>query len=125
MRKKTLESGVGVIAVVRRESGEEPLLRSGRAALDLMVDLAYEDNCERMAMYAEDVDADFFKLGTGLAGEVLQKFVNYEKKLAIIGDFSGYDSKPLHDFIYECNKGKDIFFVATEAEAVQRLGAAR
>jgi hypothetical protein len=30
-------------------------------------------------------------------------------------------SKPLHDFIYECNKGKDIFFVDNLDQAVERL----
>ena len=33
-------------------------------------------------------------------------------KLAIIGDFSGYTSKPLRDFIYESNNGNQVFFVS-------------
>ena len=52
---------------------------------------------------------------------MLQKVVNYRKKLAVVGDFSGYHSKPLHDFMYECNRGRDIFFVNTEQEAIERL----
>ena len=35
--------------------------------------------------------------------------------------FSGYTSKPLKDFIYESNNGKDVFFVGSEQEAVERL----
>ncbi len=58
---------------------------------------------------------------SGIAGEILQKFINYHAKLAIIGDFSGYTSKPLKDFIYESNNGKDVFFVGSEQEAVERL----
>ena len=42
-------------------------------------------------------------------------------KLAIWGDFSGYTSKPLHDFIYESNQGRDIFFTTTQEEAIERL----
>ena len=42
-------------------------------------------------------------------------------KLAIIGDFSKYDSKALRDFIYECNSGKDIFFVEDETMALKLL----
>ena len=64
---------------------------------------------------------DFFVLSTGLAGEVLQKFVNYDGRIAIYGDYSHYTSKPLKDFIYESNKGKDIFFVATKDEAIDKL----
>ena len=33
-----------------------------------------------------------------------------------------HTSKPLKDFIYESNKGRDVFFVSTEEEAVQVKG---
>ena len=39
-----------------------------------------------------------------IAGDILQKFVNYGIKFAIFGDFTGYTSKPLKDFIYESLK---------------------
>ncbi|WP_042993841.1 DUF4180 domain-containing protein, partial [Bacillus thuringiensis] len=42
-------------------------------------------------------------------------------KIAIVGDFSMYTSKSLKDFIYECNKGKDIFYLATEQQAIEKL----
>ena len=32
-----------------------------------------------------------------------------------------HTGKSLKDFIYESNKGKDVFFVATKEEAVQKL----
>ena len=44
-----------------------------------------------------------------MAGEILQKFINYHVKIAIYGDYSVYTSKPLRDFIYESNHGKDVF----------------
>ncbi len=31
-----------------------------------------------------------------------------------------YTSKSLKDFIYECNKGKDIFYLATEQQAIEK-----
>lgn len=58
-----------------------------------------------------------------IAGDILQKFVNYGIKLAIFGDFSRYTSKPLKDFIYECNQGQDVFFAKDETEAVEMLNA--
>jgi hypothetical protein len=64
---------------------------------------------------------DFFVLSSGIAGEVVQKFVNYGIRLAIVGDFSGCTSKPLRDFMYESNKGKHLYFVATVDEALERL----
>ena len=42
-------------------------------------------------------------------------------KAAMFGDYSRYTSKPLRDFIYESNNGKDFFFTASKEEAVERL----
>lgn len=38
-----------------------------------------------------------------------------------LGDFTIYTSKSLRDFIYECNKGKDIFFLPEEEQAIEKL----
>ncbi|WP_421162383.1 DUF4180 domain-containing protein [Peribacillus frigoritolerans] len=38
-----------------------------------------------------------------------RKFANYHIKFAIIEDFSSNTSKPLKEFIYECNKGNNVF----------------
>ncbi len=56
----------------------------------------------------------FFDLSTKMAGEILQKFIDYKKRIAIIGDFFIYTSKSLKGFMYECNKGKDILFLQNE-----------
>lgn len=42
---------------------------------------------------------------------------------AIYGDFSQYTSKPLKDFIYESNHGRDVFFVDTKERAIALLNA--
>lgn len=109
------------IAVLR--TWETPVCRSGDA-MDLIASARYETGCEALILPKESLGEDFFRLSTGLAGEVLQKFVNYQMKVAIVGDFSGYTSKPLQDFIRESNRGKTVFFPTTEAEALQRLSAA-
>lgn len=64
---------------------------------------------------------EFFDLKTGLAGEILQKFSNYNCELAIIGDFSKYPSKALQDFIWESNKNGQINFVGSMEEAQRVL----
>jgi hypothetical protein len=104
-------------------TAEEPLIADAQSALDLMVTVGYEADVNRIALYKQAVAEAFFTLGSGLAGDVLQKFVNYQVRLAIIGDYSGYRSKPLRDFIYESNKGRHVFFVGTEAEAAEKLTA--
>lgn len=101
---------------------QEVCITDASTALDWMFDVKYQTGCDRIALNKEAIAPSFFQLGSGIAGEILQKFVNYQMKFAIYGDFSCYQSKPLHDFIYECNHGKDIFFLDTKEEAVIYLG---
>ena len=108
-------------AIVREPS---VLVTDGSSAMDLLATVRYETGCSAMVLRKEQLDESFFRLSSGLAGEVLQKFVNYQMKLAIVGNFSGYTSKPLQDFIRESNEGKHIFFPRSEDEALERLAAA-
>ncbi len=91
------------------------------SAIDFVMTIKYETNCDKIALNKEAVIEDFFILSKGIAGEILQKFINYQVKFAIYGDYSKYTSKPLKDFIYESNNGKDIFFVENEDEAIKML----
>ena len=85
--------------------------------------MKYSDLTEscKIALNKGAVVEDFFILSTGLAGEILQKVINYQTKFAIYGDYSKYTSKPLKDFIYESNNGRDIFFVKNEEESIKML----
>lgn len=100
---------------------EDVIITNAQDALDLMATVQYEQGCSRIILDKASIAEDFFKLSTRLAGEILQKYVNYNIKLAIVGNYSGYTSKPFKDFIYESNSGKDVFFVATIDEAIERL----
>ena len=106
------------IAVV---SGDSKVVTDLQSALDLMMTVKYQTDADSMALDKNLIIDDFFILSTGLAGEVLQKLINYHMKIAIYGDFTKYTSKPLKDFIYESNHGKDVFFVPTKEEALQCL----
>lgn len=66
---------------------------------------------------------DFLDLKTRIAGEVIQKFVNYQVRLAILGDISAWTdtSKPLRDFVYETNRGRSLWFIRDLTELDQRL----
>lgn len=108
------------IAIV---NSDEVLITDVQSALDLMATVWYEVGCHRIILHKSVITEDFFDLKTRLAGEILQKFVSYKVKLAIVGDFSIYPSKSLQDFIYESNKGNHIFFAPNEEQAVERLSA--
>lgn len=106
------------IAIV---NSDEIIIKDVQSAIDFIMTIKYETNCNKIALNKNAIIEDFFILSKGLAGEILQKFINYQTKFAIYGDFSKYTSKPLKDFIYESNNGKDIFFVNTEDEVIDKL----
>ena len=113
VRKNNIE-----IAVV---TSEELLITDVQSALDLVMTVKYETGCTNIALNKEAIADDFFILSTCLAGEILQKFINYGVRFAIYGDFSKYTSKPWKDFLYESNKGRDIYFQPDITQAVNKL----
>lgn len=110
------------IAVV---SSDGMVITDTQSALDLAMTVKYETGSETIVIGKELICEDFFTLSTGLAGEILQKFINYQVKMAVYGDYSRYTSKPLKDFIYESNQGRSFFFVPTREDAIRRLTQAR
>lgn len=100
---------------------KELLITDAQSALDLATTVKYETGCTAIILDKASVCKEFFILSTGLAGEILQKYTNYGIRIAFVGDYSGYTSKPLHDFIYESNQGRNFFFVSTKEEAVEKL----
>lgn len=92
-----------------------------QSAIDLMMTVKYETGIKNIAISKNLITDKFFILSSGLAGEILQKFINYQFRIAIYGDYTKYTSKPLKDFIYESNNGHDIFFVDKIETAVKYL----
>jgi hypothetical protein len=111
-----MHNGVSIVEVVTREV----VLRTPQDALDLIVSY-YPEPIHGVIVYEANLPPEFFDLRTRLAGEILQKFVNYKVKLAVVGDFTKFESKALADFIRESNKGRTFFFVATREAALERL----
>ncbi|MDL2294957.1 DUF4180 domain-containing protein [Ruminococcaceae bacterium OttesenSCG-928-D13] len=120
MEFETLPGAADIIRAVN--TTDTPLIADTRSALDLIGTARHLHGEVKLVVDKADVAEDFFDLKTGLAGEVLQKFVNYNLPLAIVGDFSGYTSKALRDFIYESNQGSAVFFVPDVETAAEKLG---
>lgn len=118
MELKKVEQNNVVCAVVRNDTA---VMTDAQSALELLLTANYEMGTKNIVIPKELVTEDFFILSTGLAGEILQKYINYGGRIAIYGDYSHYTSKPLKDFIYESNQGSDVFFTATEEEAIHKL----
>jgi Domain of unknown function (DUF4180) len=64
----------------------------------------------------------FFDLRSPIAGEIVQKFAMYGKRVAIVGDIAERTatSGSLAAFVTEANRGRDLWFV----ESPQELTAA-
>lgn len=93
---------------------DKVIIKNEQDALDVMAAVS----SDRIILHEHNVEKDFFDLSTKIAGEVLQKFTNYQIRLAIIGDFRKFPSKSLKDFIYESNKRGCYLFVSSMEEVV-------
>ena len=102
-------------------NSEEKIFTDVQSALDVLMTAKYDAGTKNIVIDKRLIVEDFFILSTGLAGEILQKYTNYGGRIAIYGDYSRYTSKPLKDFIYESNKGKNVLFVSTMEEALEML----
>lgn len=118
MTFRTVDRGGMICAVVE---SSVPVITDAQSALEVLMTAKYETGSKNIVINKRLIAEEFFILSSGLAGEILQKYINYGGRIAVYGDYSHYTSKPLKDFIYESNKGKDVFFVATEEEAIERL----
>ncbi len=118
MELKRIENNNIICAVVK---SDDIVITDTQSALDLLMSAKYDVGTKNIIIDKKLIIEDFFILSRGLAGEILQKYINYGGRIAICGDYSHYTSKPLKDFIYESNKGKDVFFVSTADEAIKML----
>ena len=65
----------------------------------------------------EDLDADFFDLKNGLAGAILQKFINYNFRIAIVvGADHGYGAR-VSELIRDHEHHACVRFFTSVAEA--------
>jgi len=104
-----VEQRNGVPVLICADDG--PPLTAAQDALDL-IGAAFSCS-DVVALPAARLDEQFFTLGTGLAGEIMQKFVNYRIRLAIVGDISAHlaASSALRALVHESNRGRQIWFV--------------
>jgi len=99
---------------------EDGFIATVQDALDLIAEASYQ-GASAVVIPMERLSPDFFSLKTGFAGEMLQKFVNYDMRAAIAGDFSGFGSESLKAFMRESNRGRHVLFAPTVEEAVSEL----
>ncbi|WP_030591903.1 DUF4180 domain-containing protein [Streptomyces anulatus] len=91
-------------------------------ALDHLIGAAFQ-NADVVAVPSTRLDDSFFDLSTGFAGDVLQKFANYQLRLVVVGDIDRHlaASSALPDLVREANRGRDIWFVPDLDALADRL----
>jgi hypothetical protein len=89
--------------------------------------LAIERQAALVILPASEVDGAFFQLKTGVAGDLIQKFVNYLLRLAIIGDVAAdaERSVALRAFTSESNRGRTLWFSPALVDLRARLALER
>jgi hypothetical protein len=91
---------------------EGPSLAEDRNLSDLVGEL-FGSGAGMVAIPLARLGPDFLRLSSGVAGQVLQKLVNYRFRIAVLGDVSAAEaaSAPLRDFVRESNRGQTVWFV--------------
>jgi hypothetical protein len=107
--------------VLHLETEGEPISTPDDAS-DL-VGTAWSHNANMVAVPVERLDPEFFRLRSGIAGEITQKFVNYRLRLVVIGDIAERveASDALRDFVWESNIGEQVWFVDDETALADKL----
>lgn len=98
----------------------ETALRTGQDALDLIA-ACFENDTNLLVLHAETLSDDFFNLRTGLAGEMLQKFMNYRVKAALILTNEQVVKGRFKELLSEANKGNDFRVFGSTGEAEEWL----
>ena len=116
----TLTTIHGIQVLVCEPDGAK--LQSERDAVDLIGE-ALQQGVKWILIPVERLTDDFFQLKTGVAGQIIQKFVTYRRHLVILGDISQYvaQSRAFRDFVYETNRGREVWFLADMQELTKRL----
>lgn len=101
-----------------------PLLRTENDARDLIQE-TFGSDVRAVVVPVERLDPEFFVLRTGVAGEFVQKLVQYRLRLIVVGDISAHAtaSGALRDWVREVNRGRDILFVPDTDALEARLNA--
>lgn len=99
-----------------------PPLARERDATDLIGDL-YRFEVETIAIPVARLGPGFLDLSTRIAGEIIQKLVNYRYRPVFVGDMAQAleASKPLRDFVRESNRGSMVWFLPDLAALEAKL----
>ena len=80
--------------------GSEKIITDVPSALDVLMSAKYEADTKNIVISKQLIMDDFFILSTGLAGEILQKYINYGGRDAVYCEYFHYKKKTLKGFFF-------------------------
>lgn len=101
---------------------EGPPIGREQDVVDLIAS-AWEHRSRMFVIPARRLPEEFFDLSSGVAGAMLQKFVDYRRRVVVLGDISARTarSEALAGLVYESNRGTDVWFLDEVTELDERL----
>jgi hypothetical protein len=95
-----------------------------RSVADISAAIAYGMAHGGLLLSESHLCPEFFNLRSGLAGEMMQKFVNYRLRLAIVVASPEAHGERFCELVREHRSHPAVRFFVSEAEASAWLGAA-
>lgn len=97
------------------------LILSSEADVLLLFEKMYPTQTRKLLLLQENLAPEFFDLSTKLAGDILQKLVNYQIKTAFVIDLTTIKSEKFKEMATEANRGEQFRFFAEHEKAAKWL----
>lgn len=88
--------------------------------LDLIA-LCGEHDTNLLMLHRSAISDDFFRLKTGVAGRILQKFINYQVKASAVISEEDIKNGKFEDMVLEANRGSHFRVFANRDDAEKWL----
>ena len=99
---------------------DEVLIKDLYTALELIAAVQFETDCNKIIIDKHNLTYDFFDVDSSLKEEILEKLVKFDKKLAIIGDFSDFEESK-KSVINKLNQSNNICILPAVEEAILKF----
>ncbi len=91
-------------------------LSTEQDAVDLVA-LCIENEANLLMLHSPALSEDFFKLRTGVAGKMIQKFINYHVKTAAVIPMEVVNKGKFKEMVLESNKSNHFRVFETREDA--------
>ena len=75
-----------------------------------LLSMCYTHQCNLILLDDTNLSDDFFDLRSGLAGAAMQKFANYQVRVAVLLPTNAHHNERFKELMYEMNQSNQIRF---------------